>query len=907
MYSDGTPFVPILLELRIAMITNGEPWKISEEDLLTGLGVSPEEGLGGSEARARLLKYGLNRLVEAKPASALAILAAQFKSLIVILLIAAALLSFLFDDKPEGIAIVAVILLNAAIGFFTEIRAVRSMEALFRLVSAEATVLREGIVSVIRAEELVPGDIIVLEAGDIVPADVRLIEASRVEANESSLTGESAPVRKFADTLPGDTPLAERINMLYMGTALTKGSARAVVTATGAGSELGRISVLAKETGDDRTPLEKKLDRLGNRLIWFTLAIAAAVIAGGVITGRDFLLMVKTGIALAVAAIPEGLPVVATIALARGMLRMARRNALVNRLASVETLGATNVICTDKTGTLTENRMTVEAIVTEGGELKFDTKNGGIFFNGLKTDTVTDAAAVAAIETGVLCNRAALGAGPPGEEGDIGDPLEAALLRAGVRAGIEREPLLSAYPETGVEAFDSQVNMMATFHESGGTCRVAVKGAPDSVLGCCDHILTRSGAAVLTERDKESWRVRNEELASRGYRVLAHAGKTVPEPDTDPYARLTFEGLVCLLDHPRRGVREAIAECLAAGIKVVMVTGDHPSTARNIALAVGLTGSESEPVIHGRDLRKPGEIAGELEKRVNEAVILARVSPEQKLWLVSFYQERGYVVAMTGDGVNDAPALRKADIGIAMGKRGTQVAKEAADIVLKDDSFATIVRAVEQGRVIFGNIRKFIFYLLSCNVSEIMIVSAASLAPVPLPLLPLQILFLNLVTDVFPALALGMGEGGDRVMRLPPRDPKEPLLTRKKWLGVIGYGFLITASVLGALIISRFALGMGDRESLSVSFLTLAFAQIFHVFNMRDAGSPLLRNEVTRNPYVWGALALCAGLILAAVFFPPAAHILDVADPGPGGWKLIAAASLTPLAIGQALKHIVGR
>ena len=884
-----------------------EPWKISEEDVLTALGVSPEEGLGNKEARGRLSKYGFNRLVETKPASALSILAAQFRSLIVLLLIAAALLSYFFDDLPESAAIVAVIMLNAAIGFFTEIRAVRSMEALYRLVRVEATVLRDGSVSVIRAEELVPGDIVVLEAGDVVPADVRLIEASRVESNESSLTGESVPVRKFTDTLTGDVPLAERFNMLFMGTAVTKGSARGVVTATGQGSELGRISVLAEKAGDDRTPLEKKLDRLGNRLIWFTLIVAAAVIAGGVITGRDFLLMVKTGIALAVAAIPEGLPVVATIALARGMMRMARRNALVNRLASVETLGSTNVICTDKTGTLTENRMTVDEIVTSGGILRFGGKERKFIADGHESDTVTDPAARMTLETGVLCNRASLGGDTPEEGGDIGDPLEIALLRAGAAAGIEREALVSGYPETGVEAFDTAVNMMATFHASGPDERVAVKGAPDAVLRCCGKILTPSGAAELTEEGKKFWHTKNEELASLGYRVIAHAGKAVPGPVTDPYRHLTFEGLVCLLDPPRPGVREAITECLGAGIRVVMVTGDHPSTARKIALAVGLTDRADEPAVLGRDLRKPEELSGDLRKSLDEARILARVSPEQKLWIVSYYQERGSVVAMTGDGVNDAPALRQADIGIAMGMRGTQVAREAADIVLKDDSFATIVHAVEQGRVIYGNIRKFIFYLLSCNVSEIMIVSFASFTPLPLPLLPLQILFLNLVTDVFPALALGMGEGDERVMRLPPRNPKEPLLSRRKWLGIAGYGTLITASVLGALAISKYLLGMSNGEAVSVSFLTLAFAQIFHVFNMRDAGSRLFRNEVTRNPYVWGALILCALLVLAAVFVPPVAHVLGIADPGARGWKLIAAASLTPLLIGQALKNILGK
>jgi Ca2+-transporting ATPase len=882
-----------------------EPWNISQEDILTGLGVSPGEGLSGGEARIRLKKFGPNRLVEVRPRSALSILLAQFRSLIVFLLLGAALLSFAFEDWPEGTAIVVVILLNAAIGFLTEIRAVRSMEALYRLVRVEATVLRDGTASVVRAEELVPGDIVMLEAGDIVPADLRLIEASRVEANESSLTGESAPVRKNTDVISGEAQLSERTNMAFMGTALTKGSGRGVVTATGTNTDLGKISVLAEKAGHDKTPLEKRLDSLGNRLIWVTLLLASAVIVGGALTGREILLMIKTGIALAVAAIPEGLPVVATIALARGMIRMARRNALVNRLSAVETLGATNVVCTDKTGTLTENRMTVERIVTDGALLGFTGEEGKFLIDGKESGAITDEAALRVIETGVLCNRARLGGMAPGTGEDIGDPLEIALLRAGALAGIERDELLSSYPETGVEAFDTLVNMMATFHESDGAYRVAVKGAPDAVLACCDRVLTPSGVTELSEERKEYWSARNDKLASLGYRVIAHAGKTVADPESRPYTDLTFLGLVCLLDPPRPGVREAIGQCLKAGIKVVMVTGDHPSTARNIALAVGLTADPDEPVIHGRDLKKIEELPEAFMRSVAESLILARVSPEQKLGLVSFYQKEGFVVAMTGDGVNDAPALRKADIGVAMGKRGTQVAKEAADIVLKDDSFQTIVHAVEQGRIIFGNIRKFIFYLLSCNVSEIMIVTAASFAPLPLPLLPLQILFLNLVTDVFPALALGMGEGDERVMSMPPRDPKEPLITRRGWLGIAGYGALITASVLGALLISVYALGFSDEQSVSVSFLTLAFAQILHVFNMRDAGSPLIHNEVTRNGYVWGAVALCLLLTMAAVLAGPAARVLGIVDPGPEGWKLIAAASLAPLVAGQALKHVL--
>jgi len=883
------------------------PWKISEEDTLSWLGVSPGEGLDAPEAEARLKKYGPNRLVEAKPRSALSILLAQFRSLIVLLLAAAAVLSFIFNDWPEGAAIVVVIILNALIGFFTEIRAVRSMEALYKLVRVEAAVLRGGTVSVIQAEELVPGDIVLLEAGDIVPADIRLIESSRVESDESSLTGESVPVRKFTGAVTGEAELPERSNMAFMGTALTKGSCRGAVTATGLDTEIGKISVLVEKAGDDKTPIEKKLDRLGQKLIWVTLLLASAVIIGGALAGRDLLLMIKTGIALAVAAIPEGLPVVATIALARGMLRMARRNALVNRLGSVETLGATNVICTDKTGTLTENKMTVEAIVTDGARLGFTGEAGRFLIDGEETVSVTDEAALKVIETGVLCSRASLGGKAPDNGGDIGDPLETALLRAGAQAGIDRDALLAAYPETGAEAFDTLVNMMATFHKSDGGFRVAVKGAPEAVLACCDRILTASGVEELTEERKLYWDAKNDELASLGLRVIAHAEKTASDPDTRPYKGLTFLGLVCLLDPPRREIREAVRQCLRAGIKVVMVTGDHPATARNIALAVGLTARADEPVIHGRDLKRIEELPREFKRSVAESLILARVSPEQKLALVAFYQEEGFVVAMTGDGVNDAPALRKADIGIAMGIRGTQVAREAADIVLKDDSFSTIVHAVEQGRIIFGNIRKFIFYLLSCNVSEIMIVTVASLTPLPLPLLPLQILFLNLVTDVFPALALGMGEGDERVMSLPPRARKEPLITRRGWLGIASYGALITACVLGALLTAVYGLGYGVKESVSVSFLTLAFAQVFHVFNMRDAGSALLRNEVTRNGYVWGAVILCIFLTLAAVFIEPAAHVLGVVSPGREGWILIGVMSLVPLVLGQALKHVPGR
>jgi len=879
-----------------------KPYNHTLEEVLAELGVAPESGLSPDEAGKRLMEFGKNRVGEAKTASAWGILLNQFRSLIVLLLAVAGGVSLAFGDIPEFIAIIVVIIINAGIGFFTELRAARSMEALGKMVLVETTVRRGGGTLRLPAEELVPGDILILEAGDVVPADARLVKASGVEADESSLTGESVPVHKNSAALTGEPVLADRTNMLYMGTALTRGSAEAAVTATGKETELGRIGKLVEGAGHETTPLEKSLDKLGNHLIWATLITAAVVIAAGILRGRDVFLMLETGIALAVAAIPEGLPVVSTIALARGMMRMARMNALVNRLSAVETLGSTSVICTDKTGTLTENKMTVEIIEADGDELEIEHAEGGVRFlvNGVEADPRSNGAIRRMLEIGVLCNTVPVDY--DGEDVTAGDPMETALVAAGREAGIEKQALLERFPETKLFAFDSAVNMMATVHGADGGYRTAVKGAPDSVLRASAFVLTPDGEREFTGEQREAWKKKNDELAAKGYRVIAHAEKnTDGEPDK-PYEGLTFLGLVGLLDPPRPDVKDAIEKCIEAGIKVVMVTGDHPSTAKNIALAVGLVDDRNVRPLHGSVIKKVEGLSDEDTEVVSDSLILARVSPEQKLELVKMKQESGLVVAMTGDGVNDAPALRQADIGIAMGLRGTQVAREAADIVLKDDSFGTIVSAVEQGRIIYGNIKKFIFYLISCNVSEIMIVAFASFALIPLPILPLQILFLNLVTDIFPALALGMGEGDEHIMKEPPRDPKEPLLSRRRWLGIAGYGAVITLSVMGALLYAIHGLGYGSEQAVSVSFLTLAFAQLFHVFNMRDKGSAFVNNEITRNPYIWGALGLCSLLIAAAVYIKPLAEVLRIIPPGIEGWTLIAVMSMAPLAIGQILK-----
>jgi len=870
------------------------PWVESIDRLIEALDVSPEEGLDAREVAERLRAHGPNLLQRPSRTAWWEVLGRQFRSLIVLLLAGAAGVSFAFGDWLEGAAIALVIVINAAIGLITELRAVRSMEALQRLALVKAKVRRDGAVTEIPAEGVVPGDVVVLEAGDLIPADLRLLTASKLQADESALTGESLPVSKRAADLPEETELADRTNMLFKGTTLTRGSGEGVVIATGMTTELGRISSLIETAEEEATPLERRLDRLGRMLLWATILIAAAIAALGIAAGKDLLLMIETSIALAVAAIPEGLPIVATLALARGMWRMAQRNAVIRRLSAVETLGAASVICTDKTGTLTENRMALARIATSAGVIELS--EGG-FRNDHGSVHLDDAPLVRkALEVGVLCNNAEIG----GAAGGVGDPLEVALLDAGARAGIDPAHLRDRFPEVREEAFDSETKRMATFQTTpDGDTLVTVKGAPEAVLSACAYVLDEGGTTPLDEAKRKQWSEGSKAMAAEGLRVLGLACKTVESADAPAYRDLSLVGWVALADPPRSDVREAIERCRAAGIDVVMVTGDQPATARSVAAAVGLAGDEEPEAVRGSALDRVSELVEEERSSLLRTRIFARVSPEQKLDLISLFQEAGRVVAMTGDGVNDAPALKKADIGVAMGLRGTQVAQEAADMVLKDDAFGTIVEAVAQGRAIFDNIRKFVLYLLSCNVSEILAVAIASFAGLPLPLLPLQILFLNLVTDVFPALALGAGEGGPGIMRRPPRPSGEPIVTARQWISIGGYGGLIAATVLVALLLAIRWLGLTGAQGTTTAFLTLAFAQLWHVFNMRDPGAGLLRNDVTRNPYVWGALALCSGLLLAAVYVPGLSTVLKTVDPGVRGWAVVVVGSLVPWVVGQ--------
>lgn len=875
--------------------------------MLDELRVSPDEGLSRAEAKNRFRETGGNRLRETKKRSALAILASQFKSLVILILIVASAVSFAFGKWIEGVAISIAVLINTVIGFLTELKAVRMMEALRELSTVKTKVIRGGEIKEVPAKEVVPGDIVMVESGDMVTADIRLIEANKLQSDESSLTGESVPVGKTTDVIEGDVPLAERKNMLFKGTTLTRGSGRGVVVSTGTETELGKISSLVEEAEEEITPLEKRLNRLGNRLIWVTIGIAVLVAASGIAAGRELLLMVETSIALAVAAIPEGLPIVATLSLARGMWRMARRNALINRLSSVETLGSTNIIFTDKTGTLTENRISVSHIILENNDIVMqrpDTDDTATERDD-KIDIKKDPALNQLIKVSVLCNNATLEKQEDeGIRDGTGDPLEIALLDSGERLGIRRDDLITKFPEVREEAFDPEKKMMATYHKENAHYFIAVKGAPEAVLEVSNRVMEDTSEHEMTDEDRDRWKERNRKLAEEGLRILACAMKSVNNREGEPYQDLTFLGLVGMLDPPRKDMKQVIHSCRKAGIRVVMVTGDQPATAKKIAEVIGISENTDAEVVMGTDLADPEKLYADERNRLIEAQIFARVSPEQKLNIIKLHQQNGAIVAMTGDGVNDAPALKKADIGIAMGKRGTQVAREAADMVLKDDSFSTITVAIEHGRIIFKNIRRFVLYLLSCHVSEILAVSVAALLNAPLPVLPLQILYLNVVTDVFPALALGLGKGDPGIMKMPPRDPREPILARVHWQSIAGYGILMALAVLGSLALAFYWIHAGSGQAVTISFLTLGFTSLLHVFNLRDPGSGLIFNDIMKNHFVWEAIGIGTILLLAAVYMPGLSSILNTEHPGLNGWLIIMSMSFLPLIAGQVFKII---
>ncbi|WP_460637021.1 cation-translocating P-type ATPase [Larkinella harenae] len=875
-----------------------KPHQIPIDQLLADLQVDPKSGLTASEAQSRYEEFGPNALQETKRESALTILLRQFTGVIVYILAAAAGISFFLGETVEGFAIIAVLLINAITGFILEWNARQSMDALRKMDTTPARVLRDGRVREISSEEVTVGDILVVEAGDLVAADGNLFEVSQLQADESALTGESLPVDKNTELPPDESPLGDQHNRLFKGTPITAGTGRAVVTGIGQQTELGKIATMVEEAKRSATPLEAKLDSLAKVLIWVTVGLAALFLAVGLLRNEEPLRLIETALALAIAAIPEGMSVVATIALAYGMLRLAENKVIVKRLSAVETLGGTNVIFTDKTGTLTQNRIEVNTLQLpdQQAEIRADAEAQKLeVVHGDASITESDIYQQL-IRVGVLCNNADYDI-VDGKPKEVGDPVEVSLLKFAIAAGQNPDAIHKEFPRKAEKAFSSDTRIMGTLHEHDGGFFVAVKGAAEEVLDRCQS---------LDETARKAYYDLSEKMATDGLRTLAFAYRETDTKPGDDFADqdLTYVGLIGFLDPPRTEVTPALQACREAGIKVIMVTGDHPATALTIASKVKLIEPGEEIVLTGKDLKPLNELQAEDKKKLLESRVFARVSPAQKLDMIELYQQEGDIVGMTGDGVNDAPALKKSDIGIAMGLRGTQVAAETADMVLKDDSFTSIVTAIAQGRVIFENIRKFVLFLLSCNLSEIFVVTFAGFLNVGNPLLPLQILFINIVTDVFPALALGVGRENESLMHKPPRDPKTPIMDGRDWRMVVFYALALTASVLGAYLLGTQKLGLTEKEGNNLTFYALSFAQILHVFNLRS-GHSFFVNEITRNRYIWYAIILCLAILLLTYFVPFLAQVLSIGTiPSTELW-LIVAAGVAPVVLVQIVKGIM--
>jgi Ca2+-transporting ATPase len=869
-------------------------------EVLSTLGTTAD-GLSSTDANARRAVVGPNALPRARPTAWWVVLGAQLTSVVVLLLVAGAIVAAVTGDIADAVAIAAVLLLNVSLGFAVEIRAHRAIEALERLEARMATVRRDGILKELDAHELVPGDVIALDAGQAVPADARVLSGSELHTAEAALTGEPVPVSKRAEADIGvNAPLAERHNCVYAGTTVASGSGLAVVVATGVHTELGRIGVLVGATRVEKTPLERQLDELGRGLVW--IALAVGVVTAGVAWAQHTptARVIQAAIALAVAAVPEGLPAVATITLALGVRRMARRRALVRRLTSVETLGSVTVLCTDKTGTLTAGAMTVTELRTSDRTYRVEgtgyAPEGEFVVNGAAIDPATDSDLMLALRIGATASRADA---VLTERGWIprGDPTEAALVVAARKAGIERADVVKDFPEAGQVPFSSERKLMATFHRGRGDRLVAyVKGAPQRILTLCEH--RRSGGVVrpLRPARRAALVEANRDMAERGLRVLALAQGPAERAEESALQRLVFVALVGITDPPASGVKDAIDVFGRAGIRTVMMTGDQAGTARAIARDLGLAAAES---LDGRQVDAMSDVS--LQQALSRTTVFSRISPEAKLRLVAAYQHRGDIVAMIGDGVNDAAALKKADVGVTMGGRGTDVARETAAVVLEDDRFETIGVAIEEGRAVFDNIRKFVYYLFSCNLAEIFVMFGSSAAGLPLPLEPIQILWLNLVTDTAPALALAVEPAEPGILRRPPRHPAEMIVSRAFLRRAAGYAALIAIPVFAVMVWARWADVPADRV-LTMNFMVLALAQVFHLGNARD-DRPVLRIERALANRL--ALAAVAGVIILQILtasIAPLAELLHVQPLTRIEWLVVFVAASTPGVVGQGIK-----
>jgi P-type Ca2+ transporter type 2C len=877
---------------------------LSVEEVFQSFQTNAETGLSNSEVDNRSKEFGLNSYQVQKQKSIWMMILQQFKSPIVYLLLAGAAVSVYFQDYVEAIAIVVVILVNALIGFLMELQARNSMNALREMDVIHSKVIREGKTQEIPSEKLTPGDVVVLEAGDVVPGDGRIIELNHLQCDESSLTGESLPTEKNTEKLTKETVLGDRHNMVFKGTSVMNGNAKVVITGIAQNTELGTITSLVESAKDTTTPLDKKLNALSKKLIWLTLILTILFAISGIIQGKEWVLILKTSIALAVAAFPEGLPIVSTVALAYGMLLMAKRNAIVKKLSAVETLGSTTVILTDKTGTLTENKIYVNTFSFPEESRKVTIDNTTLKFTEGEIEKSKENFEKLKL-IGALCNDASL---KPSEEKKkaLGDPIEIALLQLANTSGTTAEALQTQRERIAEIPFNSVAKIMGTLHKSATGNFVAAKGSVEHLLKQCSKI--QSGATIkeLAEADKTTILAESEKMATQGLRVLAFAYREQAEINEDNFLNdLVYVGMIGFLDPPRLEIKDSVASCRKAGIKIVMITGDHPMTALNIAKQTGLVDEAEQQVITGSELPEINSLTDEWRKKILSTAVFARATPKQKLDIADVFQNAGNIVAMTGDGVNDAPALKKADVGIAMGLRGTQVAKESASIILKDDSFTSIAAAVSHGRAIFRNIQKFVIYLVSCNLSEIFIVTTLGFVAPASILLPLQILFLNMVTDVFPALALGLGKGDKTVMEEPPKDPKAPIISNKNWMAIVLYSMTMTVAVIIALIYCKQTISTDNNVLNNVAFITLAFAQLFHVFNMSSFHSKLFLNEITKNKFVWLSIIICAGLMILVYALPQTRLVLGLVELPTEIWLVAIVASLLPLLIMQIYKGIL--
>ncbi|MFD2612913.1 calcium-translocating P-type ATPase, SERCA-type [Paenibacillus gansuensis] len=865
-------------------------YQMSANEVLNAQKTHPVDGLTKDETEKRQEVHGFNELSEGERVSPITLFLNQFKDFMVLVLMGATLISGLLGEYLDAITIIAIIVINGVLGFIQEFRAERSLRALKELSAYTAKVVRDGSVEQIPAYTLVPGDIVLLESGDRVPADVRFLETNSLYIEESALTGESVPVNKHSEALasPGEVPLGDQKNCGFMGTMVTRGTARAVVVRTGMATEMGKIADLIQNTDTMETPLQHRLEQLGKILIIVALGLTVMVVVAGIMHGQPVYGMFLAGVSLAVAAIPEGLPAIVTIALALGVQRMIKRKAIVRKLPSVETLGCASVICSDKTGTLTQNKMTVTHLWMDG-ELSEVTgegyePQGHVMKNGKKADVQHDQTLRRLLQIAVLCNNAVLTEtaaeekkkkrskdSQPETAWEIkGDPTEGALVVLGAKQGITADSLQGLYKRVAEFPFDSERKRMSVLVEHQGGRLVYTKGAPDVLLGQCSYALWDGKVVPFTPTLKNKVLAANEEMARSALRVLGLAFRELKtydrsQSEEDVEAGLIFVGLAGMIDPPRREVRDAIATCRRAGIKTVMITGDHQTTAEAIAGQLGML-PRGGLTLNGQQLSAMSD--DQLDKRVDDIYVYARVSPEHKLRIVKALQRKGHVVAMTGDGVNDAPAIKAADIGIAMGITGTDVSKEASSLVLNDDNFATIVAAIEEGRGIYENIRKFIRYLLASNVGEILTMFIAMMVGLPLPLIPIQILWVNLVTDGLPAMALGVDQAEKDLMQHKPRSAKENIFARRLGWKIISRGALIGVCTLAAfwLVLRE---NPDDKAQLvlaqTVAFATLVMAQLIHVFDCRSSRSIFHRNPFQNKLLVLSVISSVL-LLLGVVY-----------------------------------------